>query len=277
MKVFISWSGERSRRIAEILHEWLPNVIQAVVPWMSASDIDVGARWSADIAKQLEETRFGIICLTSKNLEAPWILFEAGALSKTLEKTYVCPYLFEVEHTELTGPLVQFQAARAQMEDTRRLVHAINRALGEEGLAENMINKAFDVWWPELEKKLKSIQPDKDEPIRKRKDREILEEILELVRTQTRAVLTSTSESQDSLATAYPKTSDIYRVLQLLKEKGEPLSSTEISEQLEINNMQLNDMLYRLVRDGMIVKADTRHNRKYRLNSMINQTDQTNQ
>ncbi len=50
MKLFISWSGARSEYIAEVLREWLPNVIQAVCPWMSASDIDKGSRWSSNLA-----------------------------------------------------------------------------------------------------------------------------------------------------------------------------------------------------------------------------------
>lgn len=186
MKVFISWSGERSQAIANALREWLPNVIQALEPWMSATDIEKGARWSSDIATQLEETSVGIICLTSDNLEAPWIHFEAGALSKTLEKSFVCPYLFDLEPTDLKGPLVQFQAAKANKQDTRKLLHTINRAQGERALAEDKINKAFDVWWDELEKRLKVIPSKQEKQRPKRAEREILEEILELVRAQRR-------------------------------------------------------------------------------------------
>jgi hypothetical protein len=91
MKVFISWSGERSRAVAEALWEWLPNVIQTVNPWVSLADIEKGARWSTEIASQLETCCVGLICLTPENLSAPWLLFEAGAISKTLDKAFVCP------------------------------------------------------------------------------------------------------------------------------------------------------------------------------------------
>lgn len=153
---------------------------------MSASDLDKGARWSSDLATQLEETSFGIICLTSENLEAPWIIFEAGALSKTLDKTFVCPYLLDVEPTDLKGPLVQFQATKAQREDTKKLIITLNHALGSSQLPQDKLEKAFDVWWPELEQKLKNIPSEKGESRPGRPDREMLEEILELVRAEGR-------------------------------------------------------------------------------------------
>jgi hypothetical protein len=59
---------------------------------MSAEDIDTGTRWDSEVTNQLAETRCGIICLTKENQQAPWLLFETGALSKTIEKTYVIPY-----------------------------------------------------------------------------------------------------------------------------------------------------------------------------------------
>jgi hypothetical protein len=59
MKVFISWSGERSRKVAEALQQWLPRVIQATEPWIS-TEISKGSRWGPEISSRLEESRIGI-------------------------------------------------------------------------------------------------------------------------------------------------------------------------------------------------------------------------
>ena len=89
MKVFLSWSGSRSHKVALVFRDWLPSVIQEIVPYVSSEDIDKGARWSTDIAKELSDSKFGILCVTRDNINAPWLTFEAGALSKTMDKAFV--------------------------------------------------------------------------------------------------------------------------------------------------------------------------------------------
>jgi len=42
MKVFISWSGELSHKVARIFRDWLPNVVQILEPYVSSEDIDKG-------------------------------------------------------------------------------------------------------------------------------------------------------------------------------------------------------------------------------------------
>lgn len=110
MKVFISWSGNISHKVAMVFREWLPSVIQSLEPYVSSEDIDKGARWSTDIAKELENSSFGILCVTKENLHAPWLSFEAGALSKTMDKSYVTPFLYDIKRSEVNGPILQFQS-----------------------------------------------------------------------------------------------------------------------------------------------------------------------
>jgi hypothetical protein len=191
MDVFISWSGERSRAAAEALRDWLPKIINALKPWLSVADIDKGARWGTEIATKLKDSKAGIICLTPNNLHSDWLLFEAGALSKTIENTYVCPFLIGLEPADVKPPLAQFQATRATKKDVLKLLKTLNTALGEGALPAAHIEEAFDVWWPKLDERLKAL-PDDLGPARSvRSERDLLEEILALVRNQSRAIRTT--------------------------------------------------------------------------------------
>lgn len=108
LKIFISWSGEISEQVALQFRDWLPAVLPPVEPWVSSEDIEKGTRWSAEIAKQLEAASFGIICIDSTNIASPWLNFEAGAISKTIDNTRVMPFLLDIEPKSLAGPLAQF-------------------------------------------------------------------------------------------------------------------------------------------------------------------------
>lgn len=70
MKLFISWSGERSRAVGRALRDWIPLALHFAQPWLSERDIDAGERWAAEIGKELESSHFGIICLTQENLNS---------------------------------------------------------------------------------------------------------------------------------------------------------------------------------------------------------------
>ena len=187
MKVFLSWSGHKSHQVALVFRDWLPSVIQSINPYVSSEDIDKGARWSTDIAKELEDSTFGILCVTKENLEAPWLLFEAGALSKMMEKSSVCPFIFDLKRAEVKGPLLQFQSTVFEKEDVKKLLLTLNKSCGEAGLKEELLSRTFDVWWPNLEQSLNNIKSEKSgeekENLDKSLSNEILEEILELSRT----------------------------------------------------------------------------------------------
>jgi hypothetical protein len=188
MKVFISWSGARSKVVANRLRTWLPDVIQGVKPWMSAMDIDAGARWGQRVQGELQESRFGIICLTRTNQNAPWVLFETGALAKSIEDTFVCPYLVDLEPAELLpGPLTQFQAKRANEEDTLALVRSINRAQND-ALPNDQLERTFSKWWPDLARELQSLPEESGPTTSPRPVSDMVEEILVAVRDLRRSI-----------------------------------------------------------------------------------------
>src|SRR5262249_45522525 len=185
MKVFIHWSGDRSKQLAEAIHWWLPNVLQFVKPYFSPADIEKGARWANDISKELEQSKIGIIAMTEENLTSPWIMFEAGAISKVVEEGRVCPIVFGIAKTDLVGPLAGFQAIEFNKAEVRQLLITINNAATKEvALTERKLDAAFDMWWPELEKKVAAISSPAQQPSRPhRTPEDLLRENLELTRS----------------------------------------------------------------------------------------------
>ena len=211
MKVFISWSGDKSHRVALIFIEWLPSVIQSVEPYVSSEDIDKGARWSTDIAKELENSTFGILCVTRENLEAPWLSFEAGALSKTMDKSFVTPFLFDIKRSEVNGPILQFQSTIFEKEDIKKLLQTLNKACGENGISGAMLDKAFDVWYPTLERELEELHGVEDEDDVEvdaeveEKHAAIIEEILELSRDNQKLLRNPDSKIIDGIEAVMQK------------------------------------------------------------------------
>lgn len=186
MRVFVSWSGERSRGIGDILRRWMPSVIQAVRPYFSPDDVAKGARWNSEIAKELEASRIGLLVLTPENQDAPWLLFEAGALAKNLDRSKVCPILFGgLEPTDVKGPLVQFQAARFDPDDMKRLVKMMNAELGDGALGADVVDSVFDMWWPRLAEDVAKELASHGEIVgdTRRNERDILEELLAITRS----------------------------------------------------------------------------------------------
>jgi TIR domain-containing protein len=155
MRVFVSWSGDLSRDVATAIQTFLPGVIQAVDVFLSSEDIQKGSQWFQELGTALEEADFGILCLTSENLAAPWILYEAGAISKRVEQSRVVPLLIGLTIEDLAGPLAQFNAAAIERGEIARLVSAINGRLGRKKLSEPKLTKAFETWWPGLEDSLR--------------------------------------------------------------------------------------------------------------------------
>jgi TIR domain len=182
MKVFLSWSGERSKAVAEYLHKWLPLVIQSVKPWFSPDDIEKGDRWLANVSGELEAHSVAIVCLTLENRAAPWLLFEAGALSKALNKAYVCPLLLGLEPADVQGPLAQFQLTPTTKDEVRKLLGTINGRL-EAPINDGQLDAAYEAFWPQLEKRLSEIAAQgTPSPTAKRSKDDLLSEILERVR-----------------------------------------------------------------------------------------------
>jgi len=75
VNIFISWSGEKSRMIAESLKNWLPLILDSLNLWLSSRDLPEGKRWAQEVFSRLEKYKFGILLLTPTTMNSPWVLF----------------------------------------------------------------------------------------------------------------------------------------------------------------------------------------------------------
>lgn len=230
LKIFISWSGTTSQEVAKVLKQWIPCVIQSVEPYFSSGDIDKGARWSTDIAKELQDATFGILCVTQENLNSAWLNFEAGALSKSIDQSKVCPFLVDLKPSDIqNSPILQFQMASATKEDVLKLFESINANLDDCKLTEDILSTTFETFWPKIESALSDInskKPADSSMTVNRDEQKPIEEILELVRYQYKLL----KSPQDLLPPEY--------LLKILRNPDHGLSREYI--------MELNDLARRI-------------------------------
>jgi len=173
MNLFISWSGRRSRELAEAMLDWLPRLFKddQIGELYLSSELDKGRPWFEQISKALADCHAALLCLTPEGAMSPWMHFEAGAIAKTLfspkgdplwqpanREPRVFTYLHQVRPGEVSGALAQYQATVANREDTRRLVDSLGR-LSPVPVDEDVQGARFNELWPRLEEAIRSIRP----------------------------------------------------------------------------------------------------------------------
>lgn len=181
MRIFASWSGERSKTAALGLKSLLQDLFEEAVQVFVSDHISPGEAWAQRLGTELEHSEFGILCLTQENFQAPWLLFEAGAIAKKFGTSRVVPYLIdELPPTSDRSPLAQFQHVRADRDGTYRLVGTIN-GIRESPKPEDRLERSFARWWPDLEQTINGLQGYNRGQPSIRSERELLETILQRV------------------------------------------------------------------------------------------------
>ena len=70
-KIFISWSGNKSKDIALLLKKWIPILLSNIDTFVSDADVEKGTRGMERISMELQDTSYGIFCLTADNISSP--------------------------------------------------------------------------------------------------------------------------------------------------------------------------------------------------------------
>jgi hypothetical protein len=159
MRIFISWSGDKSQAVARALGDWLPSVMHGVDPFVSSTNIDGGANWRAEVSANIAAADFGVLCVTRENRLAPWLNFEAGALANSMVERRVVPFAVDLAPVDVGDPLAQLFGLQANETGARALVESINHARpAEQQLTDRRLGESFIRWWPDLESTLVVIE-----------------------------------------------------------------------------------------------------------------------
>ena len=156
MDLFLSWSGETSKAVALALREFLPTLFPDVSPWMSAEDITKGGYWNDALRAALGRSRVVVACMTSSNLDSPWIHFECGRIAQSEPRPAVVPLMFHLPLPAVSPPLSQFQGAPTTLAGITGLVRAINGARGAP-VPDAHCERELQRRWPKLARRLEAI------------------------------------------------------------------------------------------------------------------------
>ena len=80
------------------------------------------------------------------HMDKPWLHFEAGAISKAVDKAFVSPFIFNIDPARVIGQLAKFQATINDPDDILRLLSSINGRLPEDQqLSFEVLSREFEL------------------------------------------------------------------------------------------------------------------------------------
>ncbi len=166
MKIFISWSKNKSRLLAAETKRFLENTLGNSVEYFFSPEMYKGTRVDHEIHENLLHSNKCIVCITSENYKNPWLLYEAGVVfGANYSKTnggIVIPLLFEPIpdwSSWVDKPLnqyvpIQLQASNGEFSCGRQ---NFKEFLGEIAKENNLSLKSFSKNWKAYETAIKEI------------------------------------------------------------------------------------------------------------------------
>lgn len=165
--VFLSWSGDKSREVAERFKELFTDVFDPTIKcFISTRDIVGGRRGTAALAEELEKCNYGIFFVDSKNVRAPWLQFEAGAISKMVSDSRVMVLLLDNAVGCLNDtPLSDFQYKLFNKEHVKSIFEEIIDYFEQKESKDSYLKRferEWDTFYEKAEKILSAEQKDND-------------------------------------------------------------------------------------------------------------------
>jgi predicted nucleotide-binding protein len=160
MRVYLSWSGQLSHTVANLLRDWLPEVLETVEPWLASADATSEER---DYSKS--EYDVIIPCVTRDNTEALGNAIPIGAIYQLPSDDFpaVMVVLVGVKLSDLSGIIRMFDSAGLSEKGMQTLLGALNER-AEIPIDPLACKTRVHMLWPRLERSLADlhVRPSKD-------------------------------------------------------------------------------------------------------------------
>ncbi|WP_018983684.1 toll/interleukin-1 receptor domain-containing protein [Salinimonas chungwhensis] len=165
MKIFISWSGLLSKKVALFLQEWIAKEVfldEEIDSFVSSKSIEAGSDWLAEIKSNVKDCDLAIVVITKDNISSSWLNFEAGAVAiGNASDRHTIPLLIDVDRHEITSPLKHLQSVIINKESTRGLVETIKK-IGNFN-SPSHLDFIIDHLYTELEENIQKIKSEVNE------------------------------------------------------------------------------------------------------------------
>lgn len=144
-KVFISWSGDQAKSLAEGLKETVFS-FPGINSFLSSIDIEGGDPWREELKQNLDDATSAIACITPGISRKPWVNFEVGFLAGKLNNCKLISF-----REPPLGPLTLLQHYNASnQEHLIRLLHEVAKCEAEK--AKEWIEFKWEKWKERLSK-----------------------------------------------------------------------------------------------------------------------------
>lgn len=182
MKIFISWSGQRERAVAEALREALPDLcVTEVEVFVSSKSISKGANGTSVIEANLDTSDYGIILVSRENQNAPWLNYEGGWLASTLSRP-VSTICLDLRPGDVTSPLAPRQATQFESEDDMTELLRQIAETANPSIPPRAFNTLLKSVWPSIRESWKPNDAPSAGEKNQRSEQDMLAEIVERVR-----------------------------------------------------------------------------------------------
>lgn len=158
MKVFISWS-KNSRDVGKAVSDAVTEIFAPVVNTFISQEIRAGSRALEEIDEALDDTDFGIICLTRANQAEQWINYEAGALSRQVgdKRQRMGVFLVDFDSVDdVNSPLNIFQCKYSTLEGFSDLMKSLNEL--KPNVKDDTLTRRIGLVWPDVEAAVSAVK-----------------------------------------------------------------------------------------------------------------------